>query len=180
MSPSGLYSENQVPESCVDSLVHLAPHFCLTIMIVVFNHSFQLLQSAFNTIFFRPIFIFGLAGSGMRSCAPNKAIDARSGVDDCYDLWRLREIQELQARHREYQKICILGRRFSVSGTSPSGTTNTTSGGLSTWGSILRFAPFMRSANAVRVLHQSLMSVCVRLKIRCSQPRVSQITLRYA
>ena len=56
VSPSGLYSENQVPESCVDSLVHLAPHFCLTIMIVVFNHSFQLLQSAFNTILFRPIF----------------------------------------------------------------------------------------------------------------------------
>ena len=30
--------------------------------------------------------IFGLAGFGMRSCAPNKAIDAISSVDDCYDL----------------------------------------------------------------------------------------------
>ena len=30
--------------------------------------------------------IFGLAGSGMRSCAPNKSMDAISSVGDCYNL----------------------------------------------------------------------------------------------
>ena len=32
------------------------------------------------------ILYFGLAGSGMRSCAPIKRMDAISRVDDCYDL----------------------------------------------------------------------------------------------
>ena len=40
MSPIGLYSENRVPESCVVSLVPLAPHFRLTNEILVLDHSY--------------------------------------------------------------------------------------------------------------------------------------------